>query len=78
MDEDRVASALERIADRFDADHRAATVLAMDLTARVEELEKLLETFVAIMENPQSPDQAWLDLLSQVQAALGLEESANV
>jgi hypothetical protein len=64
---ERIAVAVEVIGQRL-ADPKQA------LATRVASLEEMLREFVSVMENPQSSDQEWADLLADVKAAL--EDSA--
>lgn len=57
---ERIASALERLADR-----------AGD-SARVAELEEFLHDFVTLMQNPDSTNDEWLALLAAVKETLGI------
>ena len=60
---DRVASSLELIADRLAGPDR-------ELVERVAHLEELLKEYVGLMENPDSTNQEWDDLLSDVKKAM--------
>lgn len=63
---ERVATSLEVIADRLAGPDHA-------LVARVAHLEELLKEFVSVMENTDSTDQEWAELLTDVKAALSEE-----
>jgi hypothetical protein len=60
---ERIAVALERIADRL-GDPNAA------LVARVAQCEEVLRDFVALMADPHSTDEAWNRLLAEACVAL--------
>lgn len=63
---ERVAASLELIADRLAGPEK-------ELVTRVATLEDLLKEFVVIMENPNSANEEWVELLGHVRVALGLD-----
>jgi hypothetical protein len=59
---ERLASALERLADRLDPNPA--------MVARIADLEELLKDFVMLMGNADSTNDDWVELLTDVQGAL--------
>ena len=66
---ERIASAVELCAERLGGPDRA-------MANRVATLEDLLKEFVGIMDNPNSSNEEWADLLQDVKQALGIEASS--
>jgi len=62
---ERVVGGFERLAAHFGAPDLAPV-------ARAAHLEEVLKDFVSTMQNPQSSDQEWQDLLADAKEALGV------
>jgi len=66
---ERVASAIELCAERLGGPDRA-------LLNQVATMEDMLKEFVGLMDNPNSTNEEWAELLADVKQALGIEASS--